>query len=527
VIHTRRSVLSSLASSAAAATLAHRLVFAQAPAQDAPLTDPLRPRFHYLPDRNWMNDPCAPVFWRGRYHMFHHYNPHAAVWGDMHWAHAVSPDMVHWQRLPVAIAPTPGGPDSEGVFTGSSILHNGSPAILYTGVQTVPHAQATLSDGTHHFRETQLLATAADPNLNTWTKHSQPVIPSPPPGLEVTGFRDPTPFHHAGRQYLVVGSGQRGVGGMALLYRAPYLFSPGINDLTRWEYLHPLAQGTAISPARTSGAPRPDTPNPTKSTPIDTPKDPVDTGEMWECPDFFALGNRHVLIFSTRRKTFWQVGDLDPKTLRFHPTASGQLDLGRSFYAPKTQLDAHGNRILWGWLAETRPEADFAAAGWSGMLSLPRILTLRDSQLRMEPLPALRQLRAPAPNGSAIHEFTATLRQPGATPTATPFRLSDNAGLLLAIDFNAPDGLLLLDGGDAAALEVPIKLPDAAPLHLFFDNSVLELFLGNNLVFTKRHYGRHPTTPSSDSPYLPAGPWTNPSPTRCKASGAPDGGVQT
>ncbi len=381
---TRRSVLSALAATAATTALRSRLGHAQAAA--APLHDPLRPAFHYLPERNWINDPCAPVFFRGQYHLFHQYNPHAAVWGDMHWAHAVSPDMVRWQRLPVALAPTPGGPDSEGVFTGSALFQGGKPAVIYTGVQSVTHEQATLSDGTHNFRETQLLATSSDPGLRSWTKHPQPVIPSPPPGMKVTGFRDPAPFEFAGTQYLAVGSGERGTGGMALLYRARKLPN-GLADLTNWEYLHPLAKDGTFS-----RVPPPDTANPTKSTPVATPKDPVDTGEMWECPDFFALEGRHVLIYSTRRITFWKVGDLDPKTLTFHATATGQLDQGRSFYAPKTQLDGHGNRILWGWLAETRPEAEFAAAGWAGMISLPRVLTIRKRPSRDDPAS-----RAPLP----------------------------------------------------------------------------------------------------------------------------------
>ena len=84
--------------------------------------DPLRPQFHLLPQRNWMNDPNGPIFWKGKYHMFFQYNPDAAVWGDMHWAHAVSPDMVHWKHLPVALAPTPGGYDADGCFSGSAAV---------------------------------------------------------------------------------------------------------------------------------------------------------------------------------------------------------------------------------------------------------------------------------------------------------------------------------------------------------------------------------------------------------------------
>src|SRR6266566_6183675 len=76
--------------------------------------DPLRPQYHLLPAKNWMNDPNGPMHWNGRYHMFFQYNPNAAVWGDMHWAHAVSEDMIHWRHLPIALAPSPGQSDADG-----------------------------------------------------------------------------------------------------------------------------------------------------------------------------------------------------------------------------------------------------------------------------------------------------------------------------------------------------------------------------------------------------------------------------
>jgi beta-fructofuranosidase len=69
--------------------------------------DPLRPQNHLLPAKNWMNDPNGPIYWKGKYHMFFQYNPNGAGWGDMHWNHAVSEDMIHWKHQPVAIAPTP------------------------------------------------------------------------------------------------------------------------------------------------------------------------------------------------------------------------------------------------------------------------------------------------------------------------------------------------------------------------------------------------------------------------------------
>src|SRR6266403_5541057 len=151
--------------------------------------DPLRPQFHLLPAKNWMNDPNGPIFWKGMYHMFFQYNPNAAVWGDMNWAHAISMDMIHWKHLPVALAPTPGSADADGCFTGSAVDDRGTATILYTGVKAAAPQFATLRDGTHTFREVECLATCDDPLLRTWTKRKTPVI-EPPPDPLLTGFRD-------------------------------------------------------------------------------------------------------------------------------------------------------------------------------------------------------------------------------------------------------------------------------------------------------------------------------------------------
>lgn len=476
-------------------------------AEQSELHDDLRPRFHYLPAKGWMNDPCAPIFWRGVFHLFHQYNPNAAVWGDMHWYHATSPDLVHWTRRGIALAPIPGSADADGCFTGSAIVHQGRPAILYTGVAAVPHAQATLSDGTHNFRETQILATAADDRLSSWNRVAHnPVIPAPPAGMLVTGFRDPAPFQIAGqpdRWYTLVGSGIRRVGGNVLLYTT--------TDLVRWEYLHPLAQGTWSGDAGTGN-------------------DPVDTGEMWECPDFFPLdregrasGETWVLIHSTQRKTLWQTGRLDPKTLLFHAERTGELDYGRdnvsatskgsgTFYAPKSQLDQEGRRILWGWLPETRPEAAYSKAGWSGMMSLPRTLTLGPAgELLMAPSARLQKLRRPLPPELAaelnqthrvilrapVQEFVALLTvkdHPLPTSAEPDFLLADPGGPLLAVSVDhAQSPLALRINGMDITLQKPLS-PEAR-LHVFFDNSVVELFLDDRLAFTHRFYQRDAKVP--------------------------------
>ncbi len=326
--------------------------------------DPRRPQYHLLPAANWMNDPNGPIYWRGEYHMFYQYNPDGAVWGDMHWGHAISPDMVHWRHLAVALAPTPGGPDATGCFSGTALADGDRVAVIYTGVVTAPESEATIRDGVRSLKESQCLAFGTGIDLTAWTKYPVPVIAAPPVGLDVTGFRDPAPWRVGDTWYMAVGSGIRGKGGAVLLYRS--------HDLRRWEYLHVLAEGLA---------------NGKRSA------NPVDSGDMWECPDFFPLGDKHVLIHSTQGKAYWQSGSFDPAALVFHPERGGVLDYG-SFYAPKTQLDKSGKRILWGWIPETRPEVEYRAAGWAGLMSLPRLLTLdRNDDLQIEVAPEVGQLR--------------------------------------------------------------------------------------------------------------------------------------
>jgi len=270
--------------------------------------DAHRPCYHFLPPGEWLNDPNGPICWRGgitsststgrgRTTGMRNIGDmrRAPIWcigGTAHRAGAHS-----------------GGPDADGVWSGSAVDDNGTPALLYTGV----------------FPETQCLAYGSA-DLRTWEKYTgNPVVAAPPTGLATTGFRDPCVWRETDGWYMLVGSGIKDVGGTALLYRSP--------DLRAWEYLHPLCIG-----------------------------DKAENGEMWECPDFFALGDKHVLLFSPYGAPRYLVGDYVDH--RFIPEYSGTLDFGGYFYAPKSFLDNEGRRILWGWSWEGRSDAaQHAAAG--------------------------------------------------------------------------------------------------------------------------------------------------------------------
>src|ERR1051326_3999032 len=154
----------------------------QAFAGDGYYSEPFRPQFHFTPQKNWMNDPNGMVFYRGEYHLFYQFNPFGDKWGHMSWGHAVSPDLLHWQHLPVAL------PEENGVmiFSGSAVVdwqnssgfgQRGRPPLvaIYTG--TGPGSGG---------RQYQCLAYSNDQG-RTWTKYSKnPVL-----DLGLKDFRDP------------------------------------------------------------------------------------------------------------------------------------------------------------------------------------------------------------------------------------------------------------------------------------------------------------------------------------------------
>jgi beta-fructofuranosidase len=432
--------------------------------------DPHRPRYHFQSPSNWMNDPNGFIHWQGEYHLFYQHNPFGPLHANMHWGHAVSEDLVHWRDLPLALTPTPGGFDKEGCWSGCAVDNNGVPTLVYTGV----------------FPEVQIVATSAD-NLLTWDKHTaNPVIAAPPADLEVTGFRDPCVWREADTWYLVIGSGIKNIGGAILLYRSP--------DLINWEYMHPLCVGNK-----------------------------VETAEMWECPSFFPLGDKHVLFVSVFLFACVEYFVGTYRDYKFEPEFHTPLDYSSLFYAPQSINDAAGRRLLFGWIREARSDALVEAAGWSGMQSVPRILLLRpDGLVGIEPAAELQALR-----GQHTHYSDRSL-----SPFTTD-KLDDVQGNSLEIIAEfvpgsaqeygvkllcSPDGeeetlvvydrvtqTLTIDRARSCAnpegVEITpqtgtLNLAEGEPLklHIFLDCSVIEVFANGRMALTSRIY---PTRPDS------------------------------
>jgi beta-fructofuranosidase len=458
---TRRRFVGAGAASAALATLPVRLRGERSDVLTTKLAgDPMRPQFHLLPAKNWMNDPNGPIYFNGQYHMFFQYNPLAATWGDMSWNHAVSDDMVHWRHLPVAITPTPGSADAYGCFSGSALAVGKRVYAVYTGtVKSAPELATIHADGV---QESQCLAWSDDPRLIRWTKAPQPVVPLPPPGIAITGFRDPSAWKQGEWYYMTVGAGEAKVGGCVLLYRSKV--TGASRDLHQWEYMHKLTSGEWNG----------------KWTP-----NPCDDGEMWECPELFPLDGQHVLIYSTLGKVYWQSGLLDEATMLFHPKKTGLLDMD-SFYAPKTQLDAKGRRILWGWIQERRNEAAMREAGWSGMMSLPRVLQLdSDGTLRMSVAERVMVLRGRSLPGDVktLPHATGEIVCEGVKGKALKLTMLRDGVELLQVHY-APETHSFRVGDN----EIALQPEDVPKVQAYVDGSVIEVILSERIGVTKRFY---------------------------------------
>lgn len=320
--------------------------------------DPHRPGFHFTSPAGWLNDPNGLTHRDGEFHLFYQYNPYAPVHDRIHWGHAVSRDLVNWRDLPIALTPSE-GPDVDGCWSGVLVYDDDVPTIVYSG--------------RHDGRELLCVATGSA-DLVEWTKDpGNPGIAAPPPGLDIVAFRDHCVWREGDMWRQIIGAGIRGEGGTALLYES--------SDLRTWSYLGPLLVGDADDRPRTA---------------------PDWTGTMWECVDLFGLAGadtqRDILVFSawdegvTHHPLYWSgryEGD------RYVPDALHRLDLGgRFFYAPQSMRDADGRRILFGWMQEGRSDAACIDAGWSGVMSLPRVVTLNaDGSLHQEPVPEIAALR--------------------------------------------------------------------------------------------------------------------------------------
>ena len=441
-----------------------------------------------------MNDPNGLIFAGGRYHLFYQYNPHSNVWDTIHWGHASSADLLHWQHHPIALAPEPGSIDGDGVFSGCATLNGETPTLMYT-------AHRFLENGGEH----QVLALAtSDALMLEWVKHPRnPVLEAASVPLALTGFRDPFLWREADGWHLAVGAGLERGPGLILHYTSP--------NLLEWDYQCELLRGILEPHHRAN------------------PADPLGLQTrygFWECPNFFAPpdntragepAGEHVLLVSRipERDVWAFIGDYDGR--RFHPRAQGAFGAGL-FYAPQTFRDGGGRTLCFGWIPERGPEGAGSPrleSEWNGVMSLPRVLTLEAGRLMQRPAPELEALRSrpvydgeltlesdvlePLPFSGDALELKFEVELDGLEFWRMALRGSSEGAQDYWLVYDALKHTLSVDlerssfwesGADdpnAAWVTLKLEPQHTLRLHVFLDASVLEVFVDGQAL-TSRLY---------------------------------------
>jgi beta-fructofuranosidase len=302
------------------------------------LADPYRPRYHFtVPEGFAMPfDPNGCIYWNGKYHLCYIYQDPKYPQGGHCWGHVSSIDLVHWTHHVPALIPTTDSPEV-GIFSGNCFVNKkGEATMLYHGVNAG-----------------NSIATSADENLDFWKKlPANPIIPNPPAGSPYASW-DPHGWLEGDTYYAIFGGSR------------PAIFKA--KELDKWEYVGDLLAHAVEG---------------------------VDINEDISCPDLFKLGNKHVLVcISHRLGCRYYVGEW--KNEQFYPEFHEKMSwVDNAFFAPESLEDNKGRRIMWAWVFDGLSNEKIRSMGWSGTMSLPRVLELgEDNTLRMSPPEELEMLR--------------------------------------------------------------------------------------------------------------------------------------
>jgi fructan beta-fructosidase len=305
--------------------------------------EPYRLQLHFSPPAHWMNDPNGMVYYKGVYHLFYQYYPDSTVWGPMHWGHATSTDLIHWQHQPIALYP-----DSSGyIFSGSAVVDSsntsgfGKKGIVPLVAIFTHHDPKGEKAGTSTYQN-QSLAYSLDEG-KTWTKYAgNPVLKNP----GIKDFRDPkVSWYEAGKKWIMT---------LATLDRITFYSSPNLKDWTK---------------EREYG------------------KDIGAHGGVWECPDLFPLQYNGetiwVLIININpggpnggSATQYFTGQFDGHT--FTPTATDTrwLDYGPDEYAGVTWANFGNRKVFLGWMSNWQYADKVPTEKWRSAMTVPRDLSL-------------------------------------------------------------------------------------------------------------------------------------------------------
>ena len=438
--------------------------------------EPHRPQFHFSPPQKWMNDPNGMVFYDGEFHLFYQHNPDTTVWGAMHWGHAISEDLVHWENLNIALYP-----DSLGaIFSGSAVVDwqnttgfgdsNQPPLVaIFTYHNPVAGKKDDISF------QSQAIAFSIDKG-RSWQKYTgNPVLPNP----GERHFRDPKVFWYApASQWMMV----LAVKDRVFIYSSP--------DLKVWNMVSEFGSQ--------SGA----------------------HGGVWECPDLFPLSingkEKWVMLVSLNpggpnggSATQYFIGDFDGQTFAPEHEDIRWLDYGPDNYAGVTWSNQK-EKIFMGWMNNWDYANQVPTSNWRGAMTLPRKLELRqiDNQVFLASVP-ITQLQMLASNTKSkpelivdqklnlseklnFHSSTFHL-QFQAEPRDFTIYMTNKAGDSLSFGFRVKENQFFIDRGKVGKVDFakdfvrPILAPrinksDNIKFEAYIDVASVELFIDDGTV---------------------------------------------
>lgn len=443
-----------------------------------------RPQFHFTPPAKWMNDPNGMVYFDGEYHLFYQHYPEGTTWGPMHWGHAISTDLTHWEHRSIALKP-----DQNGfIFSGSAVVDWEDTSGFFSGK---PGLVAIFTHADHYPdsdrpRQRQSLAYSLDKG-RTWVMYEgNPVLCNE----QITDFRDPKVFWHATKQQWVMV--------LAACDRVHFYTSANLKE---WSFASEFgaAEGSHAG--------------------------------VWECPDLIELPiNGHaeetkwILIVSIGdhpqmaegSRTQYFVGSFDGST--FTNDASPEtvlwLDHGRDNYAGVTWSDVDRSdkgKLFIGWMSNWKYANLTPTSSWRSAMTLPRVLSLKKGpsgiRLVQKPVTDLQKLRLEAqvwqevtvnPGQNILsdvhcdfYELECEIDLGEASEVG--FKLRNSEWEETVVGYNTAMQTLFVDrcnSGEsgfhdafACKHDVQLKLQDGRlKLHLFVDNSSIEVFANDGKI---------------------------------------------
>ena len=432
------------------------------------LADPYRPGFHFVVPEEIAHpaDPNGALFWNGRYHLHYIYQDQ----GVHYWGHVSSLDLLHWRHHPPSLFPTPDSPET-GIFSGNCFINKeGQATILYHGVKAG-----------------NSIATSSDAQLDHWQKlPTNPIVPVEEGKWREAGALPYTSWDPHGwlddDTYYAIFGGKR-----------PAIFKA--TELDNWSYVGDLFGANVAG---------------------------VAADEDVSCPDFFALGDKWVLVcISHELGCRYYVGEWRGE--QFLPELHERMSFSdNTFFAPESMVDARGRRILWAWIFDQWSDEVKTAAGWSGTFSLPRELWLgEDKRLRMRPVEELKQLRynerrwadlslaadsemTLADCQGQLLDLEIEIALNGASECGVKVLCSADGTEETVVGYDRDAGTLFIDTRRASSLGMgrlgieagPLRLADDEKLHLrvLVDRSVVEVFANDRQALLRRVYPSRTTS---------------------------------